>query len=241
MPLEHENTLDTKSVIRVAIVEPHPLVVEGLRAILTNESDFVVVGQGESCSDAVDLVERERPDVLVMNLRLPDGDGLEAAKRVHERWPGVHVVMRSDQRSCHELAVVIEVGSLGLISIDRSAEQIVAALRSAARGELLVRRDELGKLVKGLQRSPRTPDQLLSTRELEVLKLLAQARPTSQIAEDLFLSVHTVRNHTRNILNKLGAHSRMGAIAFALQSGILDVGDISCGDSLYDAESELAS
>jgi DNA-binding NarL/FixJ family response regulator len=244
MHLEHKNETSFKAVTRVAIIEPHHLVAEGLRHILTNEGDFDVVGNGENCNDVLALVEQERPNVLLMNLRLPGGDSLEIVKTIHERWPDVHVVMRTDGRSCKDLAAVIEVGSVGLITIDRTSEEIVTAMRSAARGELLVRRHELGELVERLQRhsrSSRSSDQLLSARELEVLKYLAQAKSTNQIAEDLFLSVHTVRNHIRNILFKFGAHSKMEAIALALQSGVLDVGDISYEDRSDDSDEEMAS
>jgi len=241
MHFKHENQTSVQAVTRVAIIEPHPLAAEGLRHILIGESDFDVVGIGENCKNAMELVERERPDILLMNLRLPDGDSLEAVKTIHERWPETHVVMRTDSRNFSYLPAVIEVGSVGLITIDRTSDEIVNAMRSAARGELLVRRHELGELVERLQRNSKTSDQLLSTRELEVLKCLAQAKPTNQIAEDLFLSVHTVRNHIRNILFKFGAHSKMEAIALALQSGVLDVGDICCEDSSEDSEREMAS
>ncbi|HEY5267121.1 MAG TPA: response regulator transcription factor [Acidimicrobiales bacterium] len=225
---------------RVVIIEPHPLAAEGLRHVLIGESDFEVVGIGENCKDALELVERERPNILFMNLRLPDGDSLETVKTILERWPETHVVMRTDSRSCRDLPAVIEVGSVGLITIDRTSGEIVTAMRSAARGELLVRRHELGELVERLQRHSRTSDDLLSTRELEVLKFVAQAKPTHQIAENLFLSVHTVRNHIRNILFKFGAHSKMEAIALALQNGILDVGDISYEDPSEDSQRDMA-
>ena len=240
MYLKHDNETDLHTVSRVVIIESHPLVTEGLRNILSSEPDFEVVGIGENCKDALELVEREEPNVLLVNVCLPDGDSFESVKQIHESWPEIHIVMRTEARTCKELSAVIEVGSVGLITGEKSPDEIVTAMRSAARGDLLVRRQELGELVERLQRNARTSDQLLSTRELEVLKYLAQAKSTNQIAEDLFLSVHTVRNHTRNILFKLGVHSKMEAIALALQNGILTVSDISFEDTSEDADREMA-
>jgi DNA-binding NarL/FixJ family response regulator len=227
MQIEQDQTTQVASSIRVAIVEPHPLVAEGLRHVLANEEEFEVVGHANSGVDALELIDGVRPNVVVMNLRLPDADAFVVAKQVHELSPDAHVVLLADDAQCQDLACAIEARSVGFLSMKRSPSEIVAALRSAARGELLVRLDEFEDLLDRLHRSSLPQAQLLSTRELEVLKQLALTKSTAQIGEELFVSIHTVRNHVRNILYKLNAHTKLEAVALALQLGILNVDDLS--------------
>ncbi|HQU00621.1 MAG TPA: response regulator transcription factor, partial [Acidimicrobiales bacterium] len=114
-------------------------------------------------------------------------------------------------------------GCVGLLGKDRPVEEVVASIRSAAHGEVVIRSDDFAGLLTKLRKSPNQKTQFLTARELEVLQLLARARSTDKIAEELFISVNTVRNHVANILSKLGVHSKLEAVAVAAREKLIDI------------------
>lgn len=211
--------------ITVAVVDDHSMVAEGLSLIISAQSDMSFVGIASTVAEALLLVEKERPQVVLMDYHLPDGDGVDAARQILGRWPETNVVMLTGGGAKDLLARSIEVGCVGLLAKDRPGKDIIAAVRSASRGEPVLRTDELVSLLGRVRNTPKQPEQWLSTRELEVLQLLAEGRSTEKIARDLFISVHTVRNHVRNILFKLDAHSKLEAVAMALRDGIVTHGE----------------
>ena len=209
--------------ISVAIVDDHVMVAEMLSLVISREEDLSLVGVAGTVADAIALAERERPDVVLMDYKLPDGDGIEAVKAILERWPATNIVMLSGTGASDLLARAVEAGCVGLLGKDRPVEDVVASVRSAARGEVVIRSDDFAGLLSKLRKSPEQNTQLLTARELEVLKLLARAHATETIGEELFISVNTVRNHVANILSKLGAHSKLEAVAIAAREKLIDI------------------
>lgn len=211
--------------ITVAVVDDHSMVAEGLSLIISAQSDMSIVGIASTVAEALLLVEKERPQVVLMDYHLPDGDGVDAVAQILARWPKTNVVMLTGGGTKDLLARSIEVGCVGLLAKNRPGKDIIAAVRSASRGEPVLPTDELASLLGRVRNPPKQPAQWLSARELEVLQLLAEGRSTDDIVRDLFISVHTVRNHVRNILFKLDAHSKLEAVAMAVRDELVTRGE----------------
>jgi len=209
--------------ISVAIVDDHVMVAEMLSQVIAREDDLNLVGVAGTVAGAIVLTERERPDVILMDFQLPDGDGIEAVRSILERWPATNIVMLSGIGASDLLARAVEAGCVGLLGKDRPVEDVVASVRSAARGEVVIRSDDFAGLLSKLRKSPEQNTLFLTARELEVLKLLARAHTTEKIGDELFISVNTVRNHVANILSKLGAHSKLEAVAIAAREKLINI------------------
>jgi DNA-binding NarL/FixJ family response regulator len=207
--------------IRVAVVDDHSVTAEGLARILSAQNDIEVVGTAGTIADALMLINVEAPHVVLMDYLLPDGNGGEAAEQVLARWPETKVLMLTGSDVPEILSLAFDAGCVGFLSKDRPWEDVVAAVRAAAKGEPVIRLDELEGLFQRLKLPAQVEPQSLTSRELEVLRRLARAESTSVIAAKMFLSTHTVRNHISNILVKLGAHSRLEAIAIAVRGDII--------------------
>lgn len=216
---------DTDETITVAVVDDHLMVAEMLSLVITSQVDMRLVGVAHGVAEAIALVEIEQPRVVLMDFNLPDGDGIDAVRTIVERWPLTHVVMLSGGDSHDLLARAIEVGCVGYLAKDRPVEDVLSAIRSAARGELLFSASELSKLLGRLRQTSSQSAEWLTSRELEVLKLLAKGHSTEGIASQLFISINTVRNHVGRILNKLGAHSKLEAVAIAARDKLINLND----------------
>jgi DNA-binding NarL/FixJ family response regulator len=212
--------------ITVAIVDDHSMFADALGRIVEDEEDFKLVGIASTIEEALETIGRERPNVVLMDYQLPDGDGASATAETLRRWPDTKVVMLSGSGISDLLARAIESGCAGLLGKTRPAGDVVAAVRAAAKGDSVMRTDELAALLGQLRESPQQRDKLLTARELEVLKLLARARGTEEIAAELYISPHTVRNHVSNILVKLGAHSKLEAVANAVRERIIEPDEV---------------
>jgi DNA-binding NarL/FixJ family response regulator len=206
--------------IDVLIVEDHAMVAEGLSAALSEQKDVRVVG---TLAAAYDAVDRAHPDVVLLDFGLPDGDGATGTEEILRRNPGTRVVMFTGSGSHDVLVRAIEAGCAGFLHRSKTIDEVVLAVRAAHAGEALFSPAVLSDVLSRL-RKPEVPyREPLSPREREVLTLLAEGMATQDIANQLFLSLHTVRNHVRNILTKLGAHSKLEAVAIAAREGLVDL------------------
>jgi DNA-binding NarL/FixJ family response regulator len=213
--------------VRVVVVDDHAMVAQGLAALLEQQDDLTVVGIALGARQSLSVVGETRPDVVRVDYRLPDGDGASVAAEILRRWPETRVVMLSAGGSETDdlLARAVEAGCSGFLAKERSAAEVVSAVRAAARGESLIPTAALAGLLGRLRRSPKHGTGDLTARELEVLRMLAKGMSTQQIRQELYLSEHTVRNHVRNILAKLGAHSKLEAVALAARKGIVTLAE----------------
>lgn len=210
--------------LRVLIVDDHEVVAQSLAMLLGVEDGIEVVGRVGSAADGLSEALARRPDVVLMDQRLPDGRGTDVALRIKEQAPEVKVVMLTGQPDEETLLEAIEAGCSGFISKAEAAISVVDGVRLAAAGEALIDPGALGQLLPKLRRrSARSVGDDLTNREVEVLELLAQGASTERIAAELFLSVHTVRNHVQAVLSKLGVHSKLEAVASAVRHGIVRV------------------
>lgn len=207
--------------IRVLICEDHHVVAQGLAMVLGAESDIEVVGVAGSVAEVRQMVVSRRPQVVLMDYGLPDGDGVSATAAIKASQPDVQVIMLTSYVDEDVLVAAIQAGCTGYVTKHKGADELTAAVRLAADGEALVSPDMLARLLPRLRRGNHGLGWDLTPRERQVLDLLATGESKEAIAHRLFLSTNTVRNHIQNILTKLGAHSRLEAVAAAAREGLL--------------------
>jgi DNA-binding NarL/FixJ family response regulator len=205
----------------VLIVDDHELVAEALQRTLSAEADLDVIGHALTVAAAIAAAREQRPDVILMDFALPDGHGTEAAAIIKRELPDTEIVMLTGQADCGVLAAALESGCSGFVTKDGSLRDLASAIRGVLAGEVRVPQKLIGQLAAYLRPRPAATGSDLTRRELEVLRMLADGRSTSAIVDELVLSVHTVRNHIRNILAKLNAQSRLEAVAIATRQGLL--------------------
>jgi DNA-binding NarL/FixJ family response regulator len=221
---DDESGPQTETRITVAIIDDHAMFADGLARIISEECDLEFVGSATSVAEALALVEDKRPQIVLMDFHLPDGDGARATEMILERWPQTKILMLSGIGRNDLLARAIEAGCSGLLAKTRPSVEVVTAIRAASRGETVLRSDALAGLLDRLH--GKATGEVLTTRELGILRILAKGRSTGAIASELFLSIHTVRNHVSNILMKLGAHSKLEAVAIATRDRIIGLDEI---------------
>lgn len=208
--------------LRLAILDDHQLLVESLRLFFNREPGMTVVGTANNCAEAFELLTLTRPDVVLLDVSLPDGDGLERLPALREACPQAQFIVLTALTNEATLLRAVEAGASGFVGKHQPAAELRAAVRQVAAGEMAMPAALLVGLL-GQRRPTRAtaPQSPLTPREREVLGLAAEGRSSADIADVLSLSVLTVRTHLRNAIGKLNAHSRLEAVATALRSGIL--------------------
>ena len=220
-PSSDEPGRDGAPATRVLVVDDHEVLASSLALVLDAEPDLTSVGVAGSLADARRLIGTTAPDVLLLDHRLPDGDGVTAIPELRQLRPTLRVVVLTASAADHVLIAAIEAGASGFVSKTRGLEEVTAAVRAAATGEAVISPELLTRLLPRLGRRSPTPHQDLTEREREVLGLVADGMTNAAIAEHLVVSVHTVRNHVANLSAKLGAHSKLEALSIAVREGLL--------------------
>jgi DNA-binding NarL/FixJ family response regulator len=216
--------------IRVAVVENEELFRRGLTMLLSLEDDVEVVGEAGDGIAATELAAATAPDVILMDVRMPKRSGIEACLTIREVAPVVRIIMLTGSDEEADLYDAVKNGAVGYLLKDSSIDAVAQAIRVVADGQSLISPSMAVKLLdefKQLSRSDReqVPTPRVTARELEVLKLVAQGLNNRQIGARLFISENTVKNHIRNILEKLQLHSRMDAVMYAVREKLFDVPD----------------
>jgi DNA-binding NarL/FixJ family response regulator len=208
--------------ISVVIVDDHNMFAESLARLLGDEADIDVAGTARSSASAIDLVRAVRPDVAILDHRLPDGEGPVTAARIRSVSPDTRVLMLTGAASRQLVVAAVEAGCSGFLTKDKAVHELVAAVRLAHAGGAYLSPAVLAELLSGLGTDRGRPGPDLSLRQREVLQLVAAGLANRAIADRLSLSVHTVRNHVQNILAKLEAHSKLEAVLIAAREGLLE-------------------
>jgi len=207
--------------ITVLIVDDHSMVADGLKRLLEHEDDIDVVGIANTAADALARVFELRPKVVLMDYRLPDGDGITTATRIFKMLPETQVVIVTGSGDEDTVSEALHAGCIGYLEKTMALDRIGPAVRQAARGELVVSASDLARAMRMPSPAGRRTEEL-TEREIEVLELLAVGLANREIADRLYLSVHTVRSHIRALLSKLGAHNRLEAVALARRQHLID-------------------
>ena len=214
--------------IRVAVVDDQELFRRGLTMLLGVEDDIEVVGEAGDGVAATELAGSAVPDVILMDVRMPKRSGIEACVAIKEIAPTARIIMLTVSDEEADLYDAVKNGASGYLLKDSSIDEVAQAVRVVADGQSLISPSMAIKLLdefKQMSRSDRqqVPTPRLTDRELEVLKLVAQGLNNREIAKRLFISENTVKNHVRNILEKLQLHSRMEAVVYAMREKILEI------------------
>jgi DNA-binding NarL/FixJ family response regulator len=203
--------------ITCLIVDDHEVVREGLRLSLSRTPHIRVIGEASDGASAIALVERRRPDVVIMDVRMPGMDGLEATKRISEQFPGIAVLMFTAFSERSLLARGLESGAKGYVLKEAAHETLLRAIERVAKGDAYVDPALMPAFLTGKGR-----EEMLTAREREILQLLADGMSNADVAQKLFISQETVKSHVRHILTKLEADTRTHAVAIALRESIID-------------------
>jgi len=216
--------------IRVMICDDHALFRRGLIMVLEAEDDIEVVAEAEDGDDAVEKAVEFVPDVVLMDVRMPGVDGIEATRRIAEKVPTAKILMLTVSDEEEDLYEAIKAGATGYLLKEVSIEEVAPAARAVVAGQSLISPSmaskllgEFSNLAKRAEERSSVPTPRLTERELEVLRLVAQGKSNREIAGDLYISENTVKNHVRNILEKLHLHTRMEAVMYAVREKLLDI------------------
>ena len=208
--------------IRVLIVDDHVVVRKGLRALLGTESDIDVVGEAGNGQETLSQVEHLRPDVILMDLMMPQMDGTEATRVITERWPDIRILVLTSFGGDDKVFPAIKAGARGYLLKDSGPEDVVRSIREVYRGESSLHPAIARKVLRELTTPPEHSEAAdsLTDREMEVLRLIASGMSNQEIAEKLVITEATARAHVSNILGKLRLASRVQAALFALREGL---------------------
>lgn len=206
--------------ITVVLVDDHPVVRSGLQGMLAGEADVTVVGEAGSGTEAVNVVQALRPTVVLMDLRMPDGDGVTATAAVLSVVPDTRVVVLTTYESDADILRAVEAGAAGYLLKDASRADLVAAIRAAARGETVLAPSVATRLVDRLRRPPAAES--LSAREMAVLRLVATGLSNAEIGRELFIGEATVKTHLLRAFAKLGVSDRTAAVTAVIAAGLLE-------------------
>ncbi|MGI8574313.1 MAG: response regulator [Egibacteraceae bacterium] len=218
-------------VISVIVADDHALFRRGLEMVLDDEADVSVVAEASDGIEAVELVTEHLPDLVLMDVRMPGMSGIEATKAIRDASPHTKILMLTISDEEEDLYEAIKAGAGGYLLKEIPIDEVAAAIRSVHAGQSLISPSMASKLLTefaAMARKDEERDQLpeppkLTAREMEVLTLVAQGMANREIARELYISENTVKNHVRNILEKLHLHSRMEAVVYAVREKLLEI------------------
>ena len=209
--------------IKILIADDHPLMRQGLRVIIEAQQDLELVGESSNGEQAVQQALALHPDIVIMDLQMPFKDGLAATREIAQADPHARVLVLTSFPDDDNVYTAIKAGAMGFLLKDSSAEYLLDAIRTVARGESVLHPTIARKLMQEIKQPPKLPPttEPLTSREVQVLGCLAQGMANSQIARELSVSIRTVSSHVRNILDKLHLANRTQAALYAQEKGII--------------------
>jgi DNA-binding NarL/FixJ family response regulator len=216
--------------IRVLVVDDHALFRRGLEMVLQQEPDIEVVGEASDGAEAVERAVETTPDIVLMDVRMPKRGGIDACTAIKDAVPSTKIIMLTISDEEADLYDAIKAGAMGYLLKEISIEEVASAIRAVNGGQSLISPsmaskllNEFASMIKRTDERQQLPTPRLTDREMEVLRLVAKGMNNRDIAKQLFISENTVKNHIRNILEKLQLHSRMEAVVYAVREKLLEI------------------
>jgi two-component system response regulator NreC len=208
--------------IKILLADDHTIVRQGLKLILSAQTDLQVVGEAANGTEAVALAQKLKPDIVLMDVAMPELNGIEATRKMVQENPRVRVLVLSMHKEAVYVREILRAGARGYILKDAIDTELLSAVRSVARGDGYVSPAVSGALLNDYRQNVTDPIDLLSNREREVLQLVAEGKTNKEIATRLNLSVYTVDSHRGKIMEKLNLHSTGELVRFAMKRGLVD-------------------
>ena len=211
--------------IKLYLVDDHQMLIDGIRALLSSESDFEIVGQSTSALDALNKLEAAQPTVLLTDINMPEMTGVELVKAVHAKFPTIKILalsMHGDRQMIHDM---LDAGADGYILKNTGKEELISALKKIASGGMYFSDEisaEMMRAISDNERKSKSNEPELTARELEIVKLINKETSNLQIAEQLFISERTVETHRKNIFRKTETKGVVGLLKWARERGYLD-------------------
>jgi DNA-binding NarL/FixJ family response regulator len=228
--VRNEGSKNGNERLKVLVVDDHALFRRGLQMVLKSEGDIEVVGEAADGNEAVEKAQESMPDVILMDVRMPHRSGIEATQQIKDLLPHVKILMLTISDEEADLYEAIKAGASGYLLKEISIDEVADAIRSVFAGHSRLSPSMAAKLLqefaamsKRAAEARQLPAPRLTDREMEVLRLVAQGLNNRDIAKELFISENTVKNHIRNILEKLHLHSRMEAVVYAVREKLLEI------------------
>lgn len=208
--------------IKVLFVDDHEMVRIGVSAYLSAQSDIEVIGEADNGLKAVELAMELRPDIILMDLVMPEMDGIEATKRIIEKWPEAKIIIVTSFLDDEKVYPALEAGATSYMLKTSKASEIARAVRSTFQGQSVLEPEVTGKMMEKLRRPKITQlhDQL-TNREMEILLLMAQGKTNQEIADELYIALKTAKVHVSNILSKLAVQDRTQAVIYAFKHSLV--------------------
>jgi DNA-binding NarL/FixJ family response regulator len=229
-PKQQQGSEKQSDALRVMVVDDHALFRRGLEMVLGQEPDLDLVGEASDGQEAVQRAQELMPDVILMDVRMPKRSGIEATRQIRDALPHAKILMLTISDDEADLYEAIKAGAAGYLLKEIPIEEVAEAIRSVWAGQSRISPSMASKLLnefaamsKAADERPAMPTPKLTDREMEVLKLVAKGMNNRDIAKELFISENTVKNHIRNILEKLHLHSRMEAVVYAVREKMIEI------------------
>ncbi|MGA7411240.1 MAG: response regulator transcription factor [Bryobacteraceae bacterium] len=209
-------------VTKILLADDHTIVRQGLKLILSSHGDLQVIGEAANGREVLELAEKLKPDVILMDVAMPELNGIEATRRLREVSPRTKVLVLSMHKEAVYVREILKAGARGYILKDAIDTELISAIQAVARGDGYISPAISGTLLSDYRQNITNPLDLLSSREREVLQLIAEGKTNKEVATRLNLSVYTVDSHRGKIMEKLNLHSTGELVRFAVKQGLVD-------------------
>ena len=216
-----------KEKVRIVLAEDHTILREGLRALLTADPDFEIIGEAADGREAVRFVEKQIPDLILMDLSMPRMTGMDAIREIKKRYPQTKIIALTVHKTEEYLRTTLHAGADGYVLKDATRDELMMAIQSVLKGKTYLSPGVSGRVIEGYlegkeSQMPPSTLGLLSQREREVLKLIAEGYKNKEIATDLCISLKTVEKHRANLMKELDLHNAAALTAYAIEQGLVE-------------------